>query len=146
MNKIEKAALDAANIENGVEEQKSGQAINSSNGESITEMRMQGRVEALLPRGERNALRGMEIMAAIRISNTQLRDAINWKRTHGALILSTVRGHGGYFLLSPDAKGRCEIEDFIRTVNARAVNSQRILRAARRELRDCDGQEVIGDA
>ena len=43
-----------------------------------------------------------DLMSVLGLANTrQLREAINFERMHGALILSTVRNRGGYFLPSP---------------------------------------------
>ncbi len=142
MKEKESAALDAANIENG-EERKSvgGAALLSSEPQcSTTCHRSQGRVEAMLPRGERNAVRASQLVATLGFRSVrELQREVEFERLHGALILSTSRSPGGYFLPSEGAAGRREIADFIRTVHARAVNSQRILKAARRALRDCAG-------
>ena len=148
MSRSKKAALDAGTIESGLEKQKTGQASGSPDGESITgEKSFQGRIEAMLPRGERNAVCSKDLMSVLGLANTrQLREAINFERMHGALILSTVRNRGGYFLPSPGEAGRREIAAFIRTVNARAVNSQRIRRTARQALTVLDGQlEMEGE-
>lgn len=107
--------------------------------------RTAGFIESILPRGEANAIPTAQLVALAGLrSQRDLRLAIERERRGGALILSTVRGHGGYYLPSEDpTKARAELSAFIRTVNARAVNSQRILRAARQALRVCDGQEVL---
>ena len=105
----------------------------------------QGTVEALLLHGEQNAKPCKELVEALGLHSTrELRARIERERANGALILSTVRGHGGYFL--PDLnerEGRAELRRFIRTVHARAVSSQRMLRTARQALRTCPGQEAL---
>ena len=99
-------------------------------------------IASLLLHGEENALTTVELVKLAGLkSPRELRAQIERERTAGALILSTVRNKGGYFLPSFDPEqGRQEIGAFIKTVHARAVNSQRILRAARRALRECLGQ------
>ena len=105
------------------------------------------RVAPLLGRGIENARTSSELMQDLELHDRrQLRLLIERERAEGALVLSTVKGRGGYFLPSLDSfKARQEITAFIQTVHSRAVNSQRALRAARRALRDCDGQLEIND-
>ena len=107
----------------------------------------QHRVAPLLGHGVENARTAPELVQALGLHDRrQLRLLIERERSEGALILSTVKGRGGYFLPSPDPfKAREEIAAFIRTVHSRALNSQRALRAARRALRECTGQLAISD-
>lgn len=111
----------------------------------ISPAKKQGRIESLLPCGEQNAITSAELVSLAGLNTPrELRAAIERERAAGALILSTVRGRGGYFLPSNDpTQGKSEIEAFIRTVHARAVNSQRTLKAARRALRECAGQMEV---
>lgn len=105
------------------------------------------RVASLLGRGAENALQTAELMDALGLRDRrQLRNLIEQERGEGALILSTVRGRGGYYLPSTDPfRARQEIAAFVHTVHSRAVNSQRALRAARRALRECEGQIALPD-
>ena len=109
-------------------------------------MRTKGlRVAPLLGHGVGNALQAAALVDALGLKDKrQLRLMIERERAEGALILSTVKGRGGYFLPSADPfRAREEIAAFIRTVHSRAVNSQKALRAARRALRECEGQFAI---
>ena len=105
----------------------------------------QVKVAPLLGNGEENAMSTLQLVKRLGLRDSRtLRTLIERERADGVLILSTVRGGGGYYLPSSDpSQARDEIAAFIRTVHARAVNSQRALRAARRALRECEGQERI---
>lgn len=123
-----------------------GTAI-SENDYTIQGGRRQGPVESLLLHGEANAIPTAQLvqLAGFRYQR-ELRIAIEGERARGALILSTVRGHGGYYLPSEDPdRRRQELKDFIHTVHVRAVNSQRALRAARQALQIMDGQEELSE-
>lgn len=112
---------------------------------TIMQSKKQGKIESLLSHGEQNAITSAALanLAGLH-SPRELRAEIEKERAAGALILSTVRGHGGYYLPSTDpVQGRAEIEAFVRTVHARAVNSQKTLKAARRALRECAGQMEV---
>lgn len=115
--------------------------------DALKNPRFEKRVTPLLGRGAENALQTAELMDALGLRDRrQLRLLIERERAEGALILSTVKGRGGYFLPSADPfRAREEIAAFIKTVHSRAVNSQRALRAARRALRQCAGQLEIND-
>lgn len=104
--------------------------------------RQAGFIEGLLQRGERNAIRTNDLVTLAGLRNPrELRAQIERERAQGALILSSVRHGGGYFLPSVNAEeARAEISSFIATVHARAVHSQRTLRAARKALRECSAQ------
>ena len=108
--------------------------------------RSQGRIEALLPQGEQNAVRTSELVAMMGYaSDRQLRAEIERERGHGALILSTVRGRGGYFRPADGEQGKEELQRFIATVSARAWHSIQVLRSAKRALAVLEGQEVLED-
>ncbi len=103
--------------------------------------RAQGKIERLLKVGEQNAIKSRDLICLAGLKNERnLRDAIAAERASGALILSTNRAPFGYYLPAPGEQGRREIESFIKTVHARACNTQLALRAARRALRQIDGQ------
>lgn len=105
------------------------------------------RVAPLLGRGAENALSTPALMQALGFRDRrQLRTLLEQERDEGALILSTCRGGGGYFLPSEDpTQARDELAAFVHTVRSRAINSLRILKAARRELRECEGQLRISN-
>lgn len=104
----------------------------------------QGRVESLLNHGAGNAIPTAELieLAGFKTSR-QLQAQVEMERLDGALILSTSKRGGGYYLPADGPEGRQEINDFIRTLNARAINTLRTLKAARRALTQLDGQEVL---
>ena len=122
-----------------------GASVSVSNS-TIAQRKKQGKIASLLSHGEQNAITSADLMKLAGLHSPRaLRAGIEKERAAGALILSTVRGHGGYYLPSTDpTQGREEIEAFIRTVHARAVNSQKTLKAARRALRECAGQMEVG--
>lgn len=103
------------------------------------------RVAPLLGHGAEKAIPTAALVAALGLKDQrQLRLLVERERAAGIIILSSVRGRGGYYLPAEDpVKAREEITGFIHTVHARAVNSQRALRAARRALRGCEGQIEI---
>ena len=103
------------------------------------------RVAHLLEHGIESVRTASELMQDLGLHDRrQLRLLIERERAEGALILSTVKGRGGYFLPSTDPfQARAEIAAFVRTVHSRAVNSQKALRAARRALRECEGQLTL---
>ncbi len=105
----------------------------------------QVKVVPLLGHGEENAMSTAQLVKRLGLRDSRkLRALVEAERAEGALILSTVRGGGGYFLPSSDpSQARGEIAGFVRTVKARALNSLKALRAARRALRECSGQLEI---
>lgn len=107
----------------------------------------QVKVAPLLGHGEENAVPTAELVNRLGLRDSRkLRALIEQERAEGVLILSTVRGSGGYYLPSSEpSQAREELAAFIRTVHARAVNSQRALRAARRALRVCEGQNILSE-
>lgn len=104
----------------------------------------QGRVESLLNHGAGNAIPTSELveLAGFKTSR-QLQAQVEAERLDGALILSTSKRGGGYYLPADGPEGRKEINDFIRTLNARALNTLRTLKAARRALTQLDGQQIM---
>lgn len=104
----------------------------------------QGRIEKLLLHGEHNAIQTQTLVELTGLrSARQLQSEIERERLNGAMILSTVRRGGGYFLPDCGERGRQEINDYIRTLTARASNTFRTLRAAKRALKKLDGQQNI---
>lgn len=122
-----------------------GASVSSDVDFNIISGRKQGRIEALLPHGETNAV---QVQILVELTGARsvrwLQREIEKERANGALILSTTRGTGGYFLPAYGAEGRQEINAFIRTLTARASNTFRTLRAAKQALKELDGQQEIG--
>lgn len=109
---------------------------------STDSRRPQGPIEALLSPGEENAILTKDLIELSGLGTArELRSQIERERLAGALILSTVRNGGGYYLPSEGERGQDELRAFIRTVRSRALNSLRILRAAKSALWEKDGIE-----
>lgn len=110
-------------------------------------MRTPGYIESRLHHGEASAIPTVQLVALAGLrSQRDLRLAIERERRNGAVILSTVRGRGGYFLPSTDPDiAREEIKAFIATVLTRAYNSITVLQSARAALEVLPGQEVLPD-
>ena len=120
-----------------------------SNDDFITaaDGRQVGFVEALLPQGEAHAIPTRQLVALCGFrSARELQKQIERERMAGALILSKSGDGGGYYLPDSGEAGRREIAAFVRTVNARAVNSLRTLKAARRALKIIEGQATFEEA
>lgn len=110
------------------------------------QLRKQGFVESLLFQGEKNALPSSELVRLTGVKSVrELQNEIAHEREAGALILSTCRGGGGYFLPSPGEAGQREIGAFVSTLRARAINTLRVLKAAREALDGLDGQVSLDD-
>ena len=110
------------------------------------QLRKQGFVESLLLQGEENALPSSELVRLTRFKSVrELQNEIAREREAGALILSTCRNGGGYFLPSPGDAGKHEIAAFVATLRGRALNTLRVLKAAREALESLDGQVSIDD-
>ena len=113
---------------------------------SISLPRKQGVIESLLLQGEENAIPSSDLANLAGVKSTrELQLMIAQEREAGALILSTCRGGGGYFMPSPGEAGQREISAFVATLRARAINTLRVLKAAREALESLDGQIVIDD-
>ena len=99
-----------------------------------------GMIYSLLLEGAENAIPSKELarMAGLR-SVRQLQDEIAQERDAGAVILSTCRNGGGYYLPAEGDTGRREIEEYVRTLKSRALNTLRAIRSARAALSDLDG-------
>lgn len=111
-------------------------------GNSTTpQLQKQGYIEALLPRGEQNAISSTELvrLAGVR-SARELQNQIAREREAGSVILSTCRGVGGYFRPAPGEAGKQEIAAFVSTLASRAIGTLRALKSAKRELKTLDGQ------
>ena len=94
------------------------------------------RVACFLPRDAKNAVPSRYLADMLGFRRVRdLQRAIECERNAGAVILSTCTDGGGYFL--PDSPE--EIRRFIRTLSARARNTDKALESARAELRRLEG-------
>lgn len=101
-------------------------------------------IHELLGQGQSNAIRTADLVRLTGCKSARdLQEQIAKEREAGHLILSSSRRGGGYYLPAPGAAGKAEIEVFVATLRARALNTLRILRDAKRALNDLDGQERI---
>ena len=101
-------------------------------------------IHELLGQGQSNAIRTADLVRLTGCKSARdLQEQIAKEREAGHLILSSSRRGGGYYLPAPGAAGKAEIEAFVATLRARALNTLRILRDAKRALNDLDGQEHI---
>lgn len=118
----------------------------SQNHYTKTREQEQGFVESLLPQGEANALSSRELvqLAGFR-SVRELQAEIAREREAGALILSTCRNGGGYFIPSDGAEGTREMCAFVATLRARAFHTLKALKTAREVLQHIDGQLGLDD-
>ena len=102
-------------------------------------------VAPALLQGEEHALSTKELLATCGLrSPRELRAVIAREREEGALILSTCRHHGGYFLPAEGEAGRREIAAFVSTLHARAANTLKALRTAKAALEQMEGQLELG--
>jgi len=94
----------------------------------------------LLPKGEANAIPSRQLAELVGAPSVrELQNRISADREGGALILSTCRNGGGYFKPSDGAEGRAEIERYIRTLRARALNTLRALSGAKAAIASDSG-------
>lgn len=101
-------------------------------------------VVEFLRRGEANAIPTSELVRLTGCSSArELQTLIAEERARGAIVLSTGRAGGGYFLPADGAVGRQELARFCATMRARALNTLVAMRPARRALRELDGQMSI---
>lgn len=101
----------------------------------------------LLPQGEVNAITTRELMALTGYRTARaLQSRIEHERLHGALICSRSGNGGGYFRPSSGEAGREELLRYCATLRARALNTLRTLRTARRALGDVVGQIGLEEA
>lgn len=116
-------------------------------GDFITSQpRPQGFIESLLLEGEENAIPSSQLVKMGQFKSVrELQALIAREREAGALILSTCRGGGGYFLPSAGEAGKREIAAFVATLRARALNTLRALKTAREALESVEGQVTLDD-
>lgn len=108
--------------------------------------RKQGLIESLLLQGEENAISSSDLVNLTGVKSVrELQLIIAQEREAGALILSSCRGGGGYFLPSDGEVGKREIAAFVATLRARALNTLRALKTAREALESLEGQVALDD-
>ena len=92
----------------------------------------------LLPVGKENAISTADLVRLMGCKSARdLQERIAYERNHGAVICS---GSGnGYWR----PKDRQEIQEFVRTMDARALNTLRAAKSARAALKIPAGQQVI---
>ena len=92
----------------------------------------------LLPVGKENAISTADLMRLMGCKSARdLQERIAYERNHGAVICS---GSGrGYWR----PKDRQEIQEFVRTMDARALNTLRAAKSARAALKIPAGQQAI---
>lgn len=126
-------------------EQATGQDLdNLSMNQYTTEQGNGQSIYNLLPQGEENAIASKSL--ANMVGATSVRDLqhmVAAERESGALILSTCRG--GYYRPSDGEQGQREISAFIQTLRARALNTLRAIKTARKALERVEGQLDLDD-
>lgn len=92
----------------------------------------------MLPVGKENAISTADLVWLTGCKSARdLQERIAYERNHGAVICS---GSGrGYW----KPKDRQEIQEFVRTMDARALNTLRAAKSARAALKVPAGQQVI---
>lgn len=114
--------------------------------DNTEKVRKQGAVEKLLLQGEQNALTSAYLVQLTGVrSARELQTMIARERDAGALILSTCRGSGGYFLPADGEAGQREVSEFMATLQARAINTLKALKTAREALKYIEGQVTLTD-
>ncbi len=134
-----KAALTAATVKDG--NGKISRSLNSTTQQQSS----QGQVESLLLHGSVNAISTADLVKLSEFNNVRsLQQEIELERSQGALILSKSGTGGGYYLPSDDPEeARRELERFVRTLHARAINTLRTLKAAKAALEVVPGQTEV---
>lgn len=100
----------------------------------------------LLPQGEANAIRTCELVRLTGVRSARdLQNRIATERENGYIILSSCRNGGGYYRPSDGQEGQREIAAFIQTLRARALNTLKVLKAARKALEGAEGQITLDE-
>ena len=143
MSRKRKAAPGVATIGSGKEEQIREAAINLPGNEYTTRPeRVQGRIESLLLCGAENAIPAKKLAEIVGVKTSrELRQLIERERNNGALILSSVRGRGGYYLPAEGSASKAELQAFDRTNTARIKSLAKMLRAVRKALKEMEEAE-----
>lgn len=144
MNEYKKTALDAATSESGIENMTEGICPVSEGNCNTGAGNGQGRVSCYLMHGAGNAIRTAELVKMTGFHSARdMQKQIERERAKGFLILSRGGPGGGYFLPAEGEAGQKEIRTFVRTLEARARNTFRTLRAARAALQVIPGQMEV---
>lgn len=95
-------------------------------------------IDGLLPVGKENAVTTQELVKITGCGSArELQQRIAYEREHGAIICS---GSGrGYW----KPKNRQEIQQFVKTMNARALNTLKAVKSAKRALKVPEGQQSM---
>lgn len=143
MRAIKNPAPDAATSKRDNETRAPGQATPISViYDTTSENKKQYPIESFLPRGAENALSTAYLVQLTGCSSARmLQKAIEAERERGVLILSATTG--GYFLPDYGEKGKREIAEYVRTLQARALNTLKAAKAARKALEVLEGQATI---
>ena len=106
-----------------------------------------GSIEGLLSHGEKNATSIQDLLIMTGISTRrELQLQIQAERLTGALILSSTKAQGGYFLPSCDPEqAQNELLTFQRSLMSRARSTFRVLNPVNRQLRILRGQTSFAD-
>lgn len=100
----------------------------------------------LLPQGEENAIASKSLANMVGAASVRdLQNRIATERENGYIILSSCRNGGGYYRPSDGQKGQQEITAFIQTLRARALNTLKVLKAARKALDGAEGQITLDE-
>lgn len=96
------------------------------------------RIESLLPIGRENAITTEELVRRSGCGSArELQQHIAYEREHGAIICS---GSGrGYW----KPKNKQEMQQFVKTMDARAINIFKATKSARQMLRVPEGQQAM---
>ena len=91
-------------------------------------------VKELLKKGIKNTLSTDDLCYILDLSPRELQKKIAEEREAGAVIISTSKGHGGYYL----PENRKDIEKFIAALSKRAGNTFKALKSAKELLKCID--------
>lgn len=134
MNAKEKAPTSAATLAEAAEKKVSYQNYTPNKNQNQL-------IITLLPRGRANAIKSADLARLAGMSNIrQLQAKIARERDAGAVILSTCRNGGGYYLPAEGEEGRSEVSEYVRTLRARALHTLQAVRSAQSILREIEGQ------
>ncbi len=95
-------------------------------------------IEDFLLEGKQNAVKSQKLADLMGCKSVrELQEVIAKERAKGAVILSTCKDGGGYYL--PREGDKNEVIEFIRTLQSRAENTLCALESAKAYLRQLDG-------
>jgi len=96
-------------------------------------------VKELLWQGKEKAICTQDLLLLTGLKSPRiLQNMIERERLQGGLILSTSQRGGGYFLPDEGEKGIAEMQEYERTLKARALNTLRTLKAVRIALKEAE--------